>query len=290
MVSGASGVTMCNTTISGNKVNGTVGGGMLFAFLTGPVLIQNCTIAFNEADAASGVAIVIGTGGSVTMDSTILAKNIGDPDQPDLQGEVVANNCLVGVVDGLGAAFGPGSNNNLSGDATIPLNPLLGVLALNGGATLNHALLTGSPAINQGSNPAGLSNDQRGIGFARKGGSAEDIGSFEVQPPAQPTITGVQVNDGSAQRSMVTSFKVTFSETVSFPNGVALAFQLNRIGPGAQTGSINFNAIQSGPSVTFTFLNGGAVPVDQAGSLLDGIYQLTVFANKTMGGGGGARW
>jgi hypothetical protein len=62
------------------------------------------------------------------------------------------------------------------------VDPLLGPLADNGGPTLTHALLPGSPAIDAG-NPA-IPNpppaDQRG--FARIYGPAIDIGSFEAQP------------------------------------------------------------------------------------------------------------
>src|SRR5262249_50817017 len=112
VVGATPGVVIRNCTISGNNAGGNAAGGLLFGLLTGPVLIQNSTIVLNKAAAASGLAMTVGTGGSVAMDSTILAMNIGDPVQPDLQGTVVANNCLVGVYDGIGAAFGPGSANN----------------------------------------------------------------------------------------------------------------------------------------------------------------------------------
>ena len=58
-------------------------------------------------------------------------------------------------------------------------------LADNGGPTLTHALLTGSPAIDAGSNPANLATDQRGGTLrSRVSGAAADIGAFETQPPA----------------------------------------------------------------------------------------------------------
>ena len=60
----------------------------------------------------------------------------------------------------------------------------VGGLADNGGPTKTHALLTGSPAIDTGSNgqaqAANLTTDQRG--FARIFNSTVDIGAFEVQP------------------------------------------------------------------------------------------------------------
>ena len=65
---------------------------------------------------------------------------------------------------------------------------MLGPLANNGGPTLTHALLPGSPAINAG-DPAAMAGldgiplyDQRGEGFDRVAGGRIDIGAFEVQP------------------------------------------------------------------------------------------------------------
>jgi len=77
--------------------------------------------------------------------------------------------------------------NNILGQ-----DPALGPLANNGGATLTHSLLGGSPAIDKGSNPNALTFDQRGSPFARTAGLQTDIGAFEVQgglpppPPGQP--------------------------------------------------------------------------------------------------------
>src|SRR3989442_4403300 len=79
--------------------------------------------------------------------------------------------------------------------AQINTDPMLGPLQDNGGPTFTHALLAGSPAIDQGKRdtiPALASNtDQRG--FPRPvdfpaianaaGGDGSDIGAFEVQNP-----------------------------------------------------------------------------------------------------------
>lgn len=285
VVGGGPGVTIRNSTISGNTITGFAGGGLLLAFLDGPVLIQNTTIAFNTAQAASGVAITgVVAGGSITTDSVIIAANIGDPGQPDLQGTIIATNTLVGVLDGTGAVFGPGSSNNQNGDETSPLDPMLAALANNGGPTLTHALLPGSPAIDQGINPAGLSFDQRGSGFARVSGLAADVGAFEAAPVVTPPPTAtIQVNDGSAQRSRVTSFIVTFSEAVTFPDGLAAAIQVNRTGPGAPTGPVTLGFNQVGGSVTVTF-NDPTLSFN--GSLVDGNYTLTLVAAKVQGAGG----
>jgi hypothetical protein len=127
-----------------------------------------------------------------------------------------------------------------------------------------------------------------------KGGDGNDVTLTAPGSVAPPTVTDFKVNAGGAQRSMVTSLAVTFSEAVTFPSGVNAAFQLNRIlpqptgGPSASAplGLVNTNAVLAGSTVTITFLAGGAVPVDPAASLIDGNYQLTIVAANVVGAGG----
>jgi hypothetical protein len=75
---------------------------------------------------------------------------------------------------------------NLIGTGNILNQPaLLGPLVDNGGPTLTHALLLGSPAIDAGDpsivfDPGAF--DQRGTGFSRVVGGRIDIGAFEFQP------------------------------------------------------------------------------------------------------------
>jgi hypothetical protein len=83
----------------------------------------------------------------------------------------------------------PDANGNLVGGAVHgPIDPRLGPLADNGGSTLTHALLVGSPAINAGDPEAvaGVGGvpqfDQRGAPFSRVHGGRIDIGALELQP------------------------------------------------------------------------------------------------------------
>ena len=74
------------------------------------------------------------------------------------------------------------------------MNPLLGALQDNGGPTLTHALLSGSPAIDSGDDsvvgsPLFLTTDQRGAGFPRLQGAHVDIGAYEAAPPPDPPQT-----------------------------------------------------------------------------------------------------
>jgi hypothetical protein len=85
--------------------------------------------------------------------------------------------------DGEGYLTGPGDQINT--------DPLLGPLRDNGGPTLTHELLPGSPAIDAGDpnfTPPPV-YDQRGPGFNRVVNSRIDAGSFEVQTTPIPTPT-----------------------------------------------------------------------------------------------------
>lgn len=95
----------------------------------------------------------------------------------------------------------------------------------------------------------------------------------------------VQVNDASAQHSMVISLKVTFSEPVMFPSGINSAFQLQRTGPGGPIGLVNLDLALSGNVVTVTFNDPTFAP-GMAKSLVDGIYKLTLIADKIQSTGG----
>lgn len=74
------------------------------------------------------------------------------------------------------------------------MDPLLGALQDNGGSTLTHALLPGSPAIDRGYS-FGIHRDQRGeprpVNFQHipnaNGGDGSDIGAVEIAVPRQGT-------------------------------------------------------------------------------------------------------
>ncbi|MBX7103984.1 MAG: hypothetical protein K1X57_07875 [Gemmataceae bacterium] len=97
------------------------------------------------------------------------------------------------------------------------------------------------------------------------------IASPNVLPPA------VTVNDGSAQRSRVTSLQLGFNQNVTLPVNPADAFQLRRQSDNAL---VALNAVVTGNVVSLTFAAG---PV-AAGSLADGRYTLTLRASQINGG------
>lgn len=86
-----------------------------------------------------------------------------------------------------------------------------------------------------------------------------------------PTVESVVVNDGAAQRSMVTSVTVTFDRVVTLDPG---AFDL-RHGDGGAVGLSVATSVAGGRTIAVvTFTGPGVV----AGSLADGTYTLTIRA------------
>lgn len=197
-------LSITNSTISNNLSNsngytgiGANGGGICtYGFLGGvTVNLTNTTISNNNANLGGGIYSI---GSTVNSRNTIIAGNtVRFSYGPDFFGQVTSQGYnLVGKTDNSSGWVA----TDLTGTVATPLNPQLGPLADNGGPTQTLALLTGSPAINAGSNALAVDAgnnplvfDQRGTGFPRILNGTVDIGAFEVQciPPTitAPTIT-----------------------------------------------------------------------------------------------------
>jgi len=164
-------VAVVNSTISGNST--ALNGGGLYAHDFGSFSLANSTVTDNTAQNGGGI-VDAGTRLSydVVTDSSIIAGNhtlgAAGNDIETLHSITGANNLIA-------SANVPLPEGTLTGD------PMLAPLANNGGLTMTHALLAGSPAIDTGSNERALETDQRGDGFARVVGATSDIGAFEVQ-------------------------------------------------------------------------------------------------------------
>ncbi len=178
----ASPFTVTNSTISGNHVTDSGAG----INTNASVYILNTTIANNLKDSGnkgSGINLV---GGTATLKNTLLSGNLGS-------GGVSANCGKVGS----GTLNIQTQGGNLSTDATCNLtystdqqsvaDALLGPLALNDNTlngTWTHALLTGSPAIDEGENNGCPTIDQRGyirpFDALVPGTAVCDVGAYEV--------------------------------------------------------------------------------------------------------------
>jgi hypothetical protein len=207
--------TVSNSTVSGNKAN--FGGGI---YDSGTLTVSNSTISNNTG--------FLGTGGIngdtrfTTLKNTIVANNLGsDSHRPEDCSEIMTDggyNLSSDKTCGFSAA-----NNSQSGTFDpstgegVRLDPKLGLLAANGGPTLTHALLAGSPAIDKGVAVAGITTDQRGV--TRPQGAAPDIGAFEVQSSAPdtkaPKVTNTTVPAADATRvAPGVNVTATFSEAM----------------------------------------------------------------------------
>ncbi|MDG4594843.1 MAG: C25 family cysteine peptidase [Candidatus Contendobacter sp.] len=165
-----------NSTISGNRADSSYGGGIRVG---GTATIDSSTIVDNQACSACGGALAV-TSGNATVTNSILANSTdGSSNVPDcafpVGGATVTDGGYNLVQDPGRCSFTNGVNNNIVGQ-----DPQLDSLASNGGPTQTHALLPGSPAIDAGSTT--LTTDQRGVD--RPQGAADDIGAYEVGPPA----------------------------------------------------------------------------------------------------------
>ncbi len=105
----------------------------------------------------------------------------------------------------------------------------------------------------------------------------------QTNTPAK--VAAVTVNDGSAQRSMVKSLKVTFNGIVNFVGAPAAAFQLVRTGPGLPTGAVTLAAVTTHAGFTEATLTFSGTSLTEFQSLKDGRYNLTVLASQFAGAG-----
>ncbi|MCX6854658.1 MAG: Ig-like domain-containing protein [Verrucomicrobia bacterium] len=235
-IDNAGAITINNSTLSGNSApNATSGGGALLN--VGPAQITNTTITNNQAAFVAG-GIAVGNF-SVTVANSIIAGNQNNAALPDVAGGNASFTSQGHNIIGNGGAvtsFTNGVNGDIVGNGSVPMNPLLGTLANNGGPTQTHLLLNGSPAINAGlaaNLPADTydldddSNttepipfDQRGSPNLRQRGPAPDAGAVEAFA-FEPTITvattdedvqttsGLVITANTADGDLTTHYQIT---------------------------------------------------------------------------------
>ncbi len=165
------------------------GGGILNGVSNTNVILRNTLVAQNLVN--------IGGAGGTNADLAIMpgqqtTEQIGSAGANgigfDLDGDFTSQGFnLISIGDG-STGFTNAVKADQVGSIVRPIDPRLGPLQMNGGPTPTHALLPGSPAIDQG-NSFGLRTDQRGdrrpynnpfLGNA-PGGDGSDIGAFEVE-------------------------------------------------------------------------------------------------------------
>lgn len=165
-----------NSSISGNTSQSNGGGISNHAYLT----LNSITVSANTSQGDGGG--IYNNGVVTALRNSILASNTASGNSSDCSGPLTSQGYnLIQTITGCTIT----TTSNLIG-----INPKLGSLQANGGSTLTHALLPGSPALNA-ANPAGctdgsgnpLTTDQRGwphIGRC-------DIGAYEYFASKQVT-------------------------------------------------------------------------------------------------------
>jgi hypothetical protein len=201
------------STVSGNSTEGG-GGGMA---VDGFSLIESTAFVGNTAESATG--IYLGEGGLVTMGNSILSG-------PRTTSIISTD---FGAFETRGANLSSVPAPPLTAETDLTdTDPLLGPLSDNGGPTLTHAPLPGSPLINTGASETAPPIDQRGLDRVR--GGTIDIGPVEIQNSA-PVITCRVPDPYPADCTGETDTTVMLRALVSDVDGDALTIIWREGGP-----------------------------------------------------------
>jgi CSLREA domain-containing protein len=260
-------VRLANSTVSGNQANtaGAVSNNNSGA--SSALTLTNCTVVDNHAAVRMGG--VNNPRAAAAVANTVIARNTGGVVAEDTNGNFNSlGHNFVGAA-GLGDAGQTWSNGpgDQVGTQAAPLDAKLGPLADNGGPTMTHAPLAGSPLLDAGDNSlardangGGLATDQRGAHrFAGPGVvSTVDIGAFELNK-FMNHLFDMETNEDTPLTfaffvgdQTVTSLTVTSGNTTLVPNA---NITLTGTGP-VRTVRIVPAANLSGTSIITVNLNG----------------------------------
>ncbi len=179
--------------LGGRGGNGGSGGGLFNGTNASFASLCSTLVACNLTGTNGFGAFSLGSTAVTIGQPTPTPPRAPDGDHgigPDLFGQYTSRkHNLIGVGDG-STGFTNSLYNDIVGTGLSPIDPLIGPLQDNGGPTLTHALLAGSPAIDRGWH-CGFSTDQRGRrrphDFASipnaPDGEGTDIGAFELDTP-----------------------------------------------------------------------------------------------------------
>jgi hypothetical protein len=234
---GSSTNVMVGCTISGNSGGGGGGGGGIYIDSGTRLSMINCTVSENQADrfgpgiSCDGTVCLnhctivsntfssiyngggAGVSGDCTSQNTIFAGN----DNYDISGTLTSDGYNL-IQNTNGCTIVGDQTGNIYG-----VDPLVGPLQDNGGPTWTHALLPGSPAIDQGSS-GGLSTDQRGVQrpydvpTIPNAADGSDIGAYEWTPP--PTACNMDAQTIQNQPLTISAAKLLLCS--SSPMGYSL--------------------------------------------------------------------
>jgi len=226
---------LTNSTVSGNQIGAANQGGGIFNY--GSLTLTNGTVSNNSSgNSSSGSGIF--NSGSTNLKDTIVANNTANGVGNDLSGTFNSQDYNL-IETPAGATISGTTTHNIIGQ-----DPNLGPLANNGGLTLTHALLVGSPAIDAGNSSQTI--DQRGqprpiddpnVANAA-GGNATDIGAYESHNYQVNSIA--DLNDGACT-TLATGNGCTLREAIAGANtdvgaeSITFALALTAGGPATIT-------------------------------------------------------
>jgi hypothetical protein len=248
-----SGLTIENSTITGNMATHTYSGGggvWFYGYPNTPLVIKGSTISSNSAlgtppsSGGGGGLYVGGTSPPVTVVSAIVGDNSA-PVGPDVRTRAgVTVNTSFSLIENTADAAITSSGPNIFGQ-----DPKLQPLAGNGGPTPTIALASTSPAIDRGA-ASGLTTDQRGvlrpIDFPSipnaAGGDGSDMGAFELQPDNALTLGKLKRNQkaGTAQQVVLLPLPDAGTLTIS---GKGLKTKTKNV---ADTGRVKLKVVPKG--------------------------------------------
>jgi hypothetical protein len=230
-----------NCTVAGNLVSGGNGGGAGSGDTPGSVGLIG---------PASGGGFILGGVNPEVFLNTLIAGNnyapgpAGSVGGPDVYGTLSSQgHNLVGKREG-----GIGWDvTDLLGTIATPIDPKIGPLQANGGQTLTHALLSGSPAIDGGDDAVlsasySLTSDQRGR--ARRSGTHVDIGAYEFGAVTNLLVTNNLDSGPNSVRDVLG--QSGDGDSVNFAPNVTGTIPVNA-GAGGEGLTINHSISINGP-------------------------------------------
>ncbi len=237
-------VTLTNSTLSGNRTEGAnAEGGGLFTG-SGEVTLNHSTVTNNSTIGmnSDGGGIFVSntaTNPAFTVQNSIIGGNsVG---AGSIIPDVLADPNVVPNIDYslIGNTLGTGINPVTGTGNVLDVDPMLDVLAGNGGLTETNAPLPGSPVINSGDPSfvlASLPNDQRGVGYTREFAGRIDMGALEAQ-----TLALVVDNLGDTSDGDYSTGNLTLREAVEVANA--------NPNPGIVDDTILFSVLLSGDTI-----------------------------------------
>jgi len=240
--------TITNSTISENSA---VSSGGLYIWDAAHTTILNSTIAYNHKSNPGGAGgIQNASPAALHWKNSIVAHNDGS--------QCLGSTGNAWISEGHNLSSDHSCNFTQTGDLQ-GTDPLLAGLGDYGGATLTHALLPGSPAMDGGDNSRCPAIDQRGIlrpvDGDNDGTATCDIGSYEAR--SQITISDLAIAEGDSgltQAAITVTVAPTSTQAITVDYATAEGTAVSGADFNAGSGSLTFAPGQHTQYITVTII------------------------------------